>query len=44
MGVLKVKLNDEIQREIPVYQVIQPKVEKQSLFDKLFHWFIGAVE
>lgn len=43
MGILKIKLNDEVQREIPVYQVTQPKVEKQSFFDKLFHWFTGTV-
>lgn len=43
VGVLKVKLNGAVQREIPVYQAIQPKVEKKTLFDKLFHWFTGMV-
>lgn len=44
IGILKIKLNDEVQREVAVYQTIQPKVEKISWFDKLFRWFTGTVE
>ncbi len=43
VGTLKILLNDQVEREIPVYRPIQVKEKELSWFDKIFNWFTGTV-
>ena len=43
VGQLKVFIDEQLVQEIPVYKAIEPKVEKQSWFEKVVNWFTGAV-
>lgn len=43
VGTLKILLNGQVQREIPVYQPIKVKEKEPSWFDKIFNWFTGTV-
>lgn len=43
VGTLKILLNGQVQREIPVYKPIKVKEKEPSWFDKIFNWFTGTV-